>query len=148
MSHRNLCTKIDNAEPHELHKYQCYKSQFGEEQPFKITVSPLAVAMADLHAHMSTIDEVIGLLIGSWDNDEKILRVSCAKPCAHLANGEDTTINVEMDPASELEIRAWIETKEASKFCGVQKPTVVGWYHSHPVFEPIPSTKDIENHRR
>jgi len=25
---------------------------------------------------------------------------------------------------------------------------VVGWYHSHPVFEPIPSTKDIENHMR
>jgi len=146
--YRELCSKLDNADPLELHNYQCYRSQFGMEQPFQVSVSPLALAMADFHSHMLTNEEVIGLLIGSWDEDRRILRVLCAKPCASMQDGEDTSVNVEMSPVSELEIREWIATEEAFKFCGVVNPVVVGWYHSHPVFEPIPSTKDIENHRR
>jgi len=147
-SQRAICAKIDSAEAHDLHQFQCWNSNFGIDQPFQVAVSPLAVAMADFHSHMSTNEEVIGLLVGSWDKEARTVRVSCAKPCAHLDNGEDTSINVEMDPVSEMEVRAWIETEEASKFCGVPKPIVVGWYHSHPVFEPIPSTKDIENNLR
>lgn len=147
-SYKELCIKLDNADPHDLHKYQCYRSQFGIKQPFEVTVSPLAVTMADFHSHMLTDEEVIGLLVGSWDKDTQTLRVLCAKPCSSIQNGEDATVNVEMNPVSETEIREWIGTKEASTFCGVSEPVVVGWYHSHPVFEPIPSTKDIETHRQ
>lgn len=41
-----------------------------------------------------------------------------------------------MDPVSEMEAREVFEQK------GLR---VVGWYHSHPTFEPEPSIRDIEN---
>jgi proteasome lid subunit RPN8/RPN11 len=41
-----------------------------------------------------------------------------------------------MDPVSEMDAREVFEKK------GLQ---VVGWYHSHPTFEPEPSIRDIEN---
>lgn len=40
-----------------------------------------------------------------------------------------------MDPVSEMAARDLFEQK------GLQ---VVGWYHSHPTFEPEPSIRDIE----
>ena len=43
---------------------------------------------------------------------------------------------MELDPQSELETRDAIAKKNL---------TVVGWYHSHPVFQPDPSLRDIEN---
>lgn len=41
-----------------------------------------------------------------------------------------------MDPVSEMNARELFEKK------GLQ---VVGWYHSHPTFEPVPSIRDIQN---
>jgi hypothetical protein len=41
-----------------------------------------------------------------------------------------------MDPASEMEARKEFSAKGY---------VVVGWYHSHPTFEPNPSIRDIEN---
>lgn len=41
-----------------------------------------------------------------------------------------------MDPVSEMAAREVFEQK------GLH---VVGWYHSHPTFEPEPSIRDIEN---
>lgn len=41
-----------------------------------------------------------------------------------------------MDPVSEMNARILFEEKGLS---------VVGWYHSHPTFEPEPSIRDIEN---
>jgi len=81
--------------------------------------------MTDFQAHMLTNDEVIGLLVGSGDKDAKIPLIACAKPFAYLADGEDATINVEMNSTSEVEIRQSIATKEASDFCGVTEPLVV-----------------------
>jgi proteasome lid subunit RPN8/RPN11 len=49
-----------------------------------------------------------------------------AFPCKSLATADDA-LNVEMDPKSEYEIRETIENK---------KMRIVGWYHSHPVFQP------------
>lgn len=58
-----------------------------------------------------------------------------AFPCRSLPiQGEH--INVEMDPESQLETIELIK-KEGMK--------VVGWYHSHPIFQPDPSRRDIEN---
>ncbi|KAF7730834.1 Myb-like, SWIRM and MPN domains 1 [Apophysomyces ossiformis] len=42
----------------------------------------------------------------------------------------------EMDPESEMKAREIFAQKGY---------TVVGWYHSHPTFEPHPSVRDIEN---
>lgn len=41
-----------------------------------------------------------------------------------------------MDPASEVAAR---------ELFGQKGLDVVGWYHSHPTFEPQPSIRDIEN---
>ena len=44
--------------------------------------------------------------------------------------------NVEMDPSSEMEMRNQIHDANLQ---------VVGWYHSHPYFQPDPSLVDIHN---
>jgi proteasome lid subunit RPN8/RPN11 len=41
-----------------------------------------------------------------------------------------------MDPVSEMAAREVFEKRGLN---------VVGWYHSHPTFEPDPSIRDIEN---
>jgi proteasome lid subunit RPN8/RPN11 len=41
-----------------------------------------------------------------------------------------------MDPESEILARQEFSERGFS---------VVGWYHSHPTFEPTPSIRDIEN---
>ena len=43
-----------------------------------------------------------------------------------------------MDPESEMKAREVFARKGLS---------VVGWYHSHPTFEPNPSVRDIEYQR-
>jgi hypothetical protein len=45
-------------------------------------------------------------------------------------------VQCEMDPLCEVNLRSEIEAS------GLK---VVGWYHSHPTFEPIPSQCDIDN---
>jgi len=79
--------------------------------------------------------EIIGFLGGTWSADSKVLSITEAFPCKSVATEEDH-VNVEMDPQSELEVR------EVIKKNGLR---VVGWYHSHPVFQPDPSIRDIEN---
>lgn len=38
----------------------------GRMQPFNVTMSSSAMAMMDIHAHLST-SEVVGYLAGQWD---------------------------------------------------------------------------------
>lgn len=42
-------------------------------QPFRVIVSPGAELLLDFHAHLST-NEVAGLLGGSWEPQERVLR--------------------------------------------------------------------------
>ncbi|KAI9596703.1 hypothetical protein BDF19DRAFT_22304 [Syncephalis fuscata] len=106
---------------------------FDEETaaPFSIHVVPSAMTIMDLHAHLLRT-EVIGLLGGSFDAESNEIRVLTAFPC----RGASTDFQCEMDPESEIMAR--IEFAERGL-------TVVGWYHSHPTFEPTPSIRDIEN---
>lgn len=59
---------------------------------------------------------------------------------SHHGEGEDIeddrTRNVEMDPESELQVRQQIQK---------ERMVIVGWYHSHPTFQPDPSVRDVEN---
>jgi protein MYSM1 len=105
-------------------------------QPFSVEVSPEALLVADFHAHLSSC-EVIGLLGGSWDPEKRALFVRSAVPCRRAAGSEAST-SVELCPGSEVEARAELARRGQ---------TAVGWYHSHPVFEPLPSLKDCENQR-
>ncbi|XP_072552235.1 histone H2A deubiquitinase MYSM1 [Salminus brasiliensis] len=105
---------------------------FGEEtqEPFRVIVCTEALVVMDVHAHVS-MGEVIGLLGGSYDDEEKVLRICAAEPCNSLSTG----LQCEMDPVSQT---------QASELLGDKGHNVVGWYHSHPAFDPNPSLRDID----
>ncbi|KAJ1821391.1 hypothetical protein LPJ60_002636 [Coemansia sp. RSA 2675] len=105
---------------------------FGEGLlPFRVEVSAAALALMDLHAHLMDT-EVIGLLGGTYDAGEGVVRVEVAFPC----NSTSTTTECEMDPASEVDAR---------RVFSLQDRHVVGWFHSHPTFDAMPSVRDIHN---
>ncbi|KAJ3042562.1 Myb-like, SWIRM and MPN domains 1 [Rhizophlyctis rosea] len=85
----------------------------------------------DFHAHLAQT-EIIGLLGGTYDSTNQILSIQSVFPCNSLSTG----VQCEMDPESEMRAR--------EHFQGMQMD-VVGWYHSHPTFEPNPSVRDLEN---
>jgi len=85
----------------------------------------------DFHSHLAET-EVIGLLGGLYDEDERILFILGVFPCRSISTG----LQCEMDPESDVEARSFFSSKGF---------VVVGWYHSHPTFEPNPSIRDIEN---
>ena len=88
------------------------------------------LAFVDFHAHLLHT-EVIGLLGGTFDPETGHLFISSVFPCNSVSSGTEC----EMDPFSEL---------EASDYFGKQGLGIVGWYHSHPIFQPCPSLRDIE----
>ncbi|KAG9282698.1 histone H2A deubiquitinase MYSM1 isoform X1 [Astyanax mexicanus] len=105
---------------------------FGEDtqEPFQVIVCAEALVVMDVHAHVS-MGEVIGLLGGSYDDEEKVLKICAAEPCNSLSTG----LQCEMDPVSQT---------QASELLGAKGHNVVGWYHSHPAFDPNPSLRDID----
>lgn len=105
-------------------------------QPFTVDMSSWALLAMDFHAHLSSY-EVIGLLGGTWNPDTRQLVVIEAYACRR-AEGSDAATSVELDPAAQVEVQHLMEQK--GQKC-------VGWYHSHPVFEPSPSQKDMDNQR-
>ncbi|GMH76294.1 hypothetical protein TrRE_jg1666, partial [Triparma retinervis] len=131
--------KEDGEEGDELDKY----SELGRHagfyniQPFDIVVNPSVNFVADLHSHLVGC-EVIGFLGGRYDSFEKTIFVQAAFPCTSTAREDSGATDVEMDPVSQ------IVTRDAIARHGLE---VVGWYHSHPAFEPDPSVTDIENQR-
>ena len=108
-----------------------------EMQPFAVKTCPDAMFLADLHAHLSA-SEVIGLLGGRYVPSERCIYIQAAFPCksASRSRGDSGFTDVEMDPVSQ------IIAGDAIISSGM---TVVGWYHSHPNFQPDPSVIDIEN---
>ena len=113
--------------------------------------------------------EVIGFLGGKWDAKAQLLRItdvfpgkslrvrvrvrgshpcltsaaSAPAPTAALVmtgvvqdEGVKSNVQCEMDPLCEVQLR------ESMEHSGI---SVVGWYHSHPSFEPVPSQCDIDN---
>ncbi|KAI8614287.1 SWIRM domain-containing protein [Chytriomyces sp. MP71] len=98
--------------------------------PFRVLVDSNVQMVIDFHSHLADT-EIIGLLGGTYDPLEKILYVNEAYPCKSIS----TTIQCEMDPESE--VKAHIHFASRNK-------VVVGWYHSHPTFDPNPSIRDIE----
>ena len=101
-------------------------------QPFRVLIDEDAILVCDLHAHLVSV-EIIGFLAGNWDSQTKTISIRKAFPCRSMNSGSD---QVEMDPASEVELRDLISRRNME---------VVGWYHSHPEFPPKPSNRDVEN---
>ncbi|KAJ3392760.1 hypothetical protein HDU84_003497 [Entophlyctis sp. JEL0112] len=98
--------------------------------PFKVHVESNVQMIVDFHAHLAET-EIIGLLGGTYDSAKRCLYVNDVFPCKSIS----TTIQCEMDPESEVKAHTYFASKDKS---------VVGWYHSHPTFDPNPSIRDIE----
>ncbi|XP_053099066.1 deubiquitinase MYSM1 isoform X2 [Hemicordylus capensis] len=107
-------------------------SSFTEEkpEPFQVTVAPEALLIMDLHAHVS-MAEVIGLLGGRYSESDGIVEICAAEPCNSLSTG----LQCEMDPVSQT---------QASETLAARGHSIIGWYHSHPAFDPNPSIRDID----
>lgn len=103
---------------------------YGDAAPFHVIVAPQVLITMDFHAHMS-VAEVIGLLGGRFDADTRRLHVLSIFPCRSVGTRKEC----EMDPISEMEA--------VQQFAALDLQPV-GWYHSHPTFEPSPSCRDIE----
>ena len=107
----------------------------GQVQPFSIRVCPDAIFLADLHSHLSE-SEVIGFLGGRYVEAERCIYIQAAFPCKSTQRNDAGFTDVEMDPISQMKAGDAIEHQGMS---------VVGWYHSHPSFQPDPSLMDIHN---
>ncbi|NXY82083.1 MYSM1 deubiquitinase, partial [Alcedo cyanopectus] len=101
-----------------------------KQEPFQVKVSSEALLIMDLHSHVS-MAEVIGLLGGRYSEADKIVEVCAAEPCNSLSTG----LQCEMDPVSQT---------QASETLAARGFSVIGWYHSHPAFDPNPSIRDID----
>uniref|UniRef100_A0A8D0FMZ8 Myb-like, SWIRM and MPN domain-containing protein 1 n=1 Tax=Strix occidentalis caurina TaxID=311401 RepID=A0A8D0FMZ8_STROC len=101
-----------------------------KQEPFQVKVSSEALLIMDLHSHVS-MAEVIGLLGGRYSEADKIVEVCAAEPCNSLSTG----LQCEMDPVSQT---------QASETLAARGYRVIGWYHSHPAFDPNPSIRDID----
>lgn len=137
---------MDGADEHCMVRAEAFSGEPGDEQPFRCGAFAAALLVMDFHAHLSSEAEIIGLLGGTWDAARRELQVQAAFPVRELppeqvAAGEggaraDGSVDVEMDPEGEVEVRETI--REMGLVC-------VGWYHSHPRFQPQPSILDTRS---
>ena len=110
---------------------QLADSTLPSTSPQSVKVFANVLMIMDIHAHLAHT-EIIGLLGGTFDAATKTLDITDVIPC----RSDSTDIQCEMDPISELHARTTLAAKNL---------VVVGWYHSHPTFEPKPSVRDLEN---
>lgn len=102
--------------------------------PFRVTTSAQAMALMRVHAMRSPREEIIGLLGGliHRHSTESVLEITVALPCKTSAA---SSIECDMDAVSEM---------QASEHLSALGLRLLGWYHSHPGFDPNPSLRDIE----
>lgn len=90
-----------------------------------------------VHAHLFT-NEVIGFAAGYSFTDKyqaQCIYVQDVYPVKPLEDtGMDRAKSVEMDPESSAFVIRLAESRNQ---------TILGWYHSHPVFDTNPSKIDI-----
>ncbi|XP_007642002.1 histone H2A deubiquitinase MYSM1 isoform X2 [Cricetulus griseus] len=126
-------SKVSKLTKSSLDPFQLIPCNFFNEEkqePFQVKVASEALLIMDLHAHVS-MAEVIGLLGGRFSESEKTVEVCAAEPCNSLSTG----LQCEMDPVSQT---------QASETLALRGYSVIGWYHSHPAFDPNPSLRDID----
>ncbi|XP_036033656.1 histone H2A deubiquitinase MYSM1 isoform X2 [Onychomys torridus] len=126
-------SKVSKLPKSSLDPFQLIPCNFFSEEkqePFQVKVASEALLIMDLHAHVS-MAEVIGLLGGRYSEAEKTVEVFAAEPCNSLSTG----LQCEMDPVSQT---------QASETLALRGYSVIGWYHSHPAFDPNPSLRDID----
>lgn len=139
LTQANTGIKVGSNVEDESHMIPCerYRGEPGSStsgsQPFRVIVSPGAALFMEFHAHLSS-NEIIGLLGGTWNAHQRLLRVERAFPVEEVQT-QVATPTVEMDPGDEALVRQSIT--------GQHNLRCVGWYHSHPHAATHPSTSDI-----
>lgn len=112
----------------------CHNFDHHVQEPFTLRICADALVLIDMHSHVCKT-EVIGLLGGTYNEEEGALTVRIAEACRSVSTGTQC----EMDPISQMEASEKIISQDCS---------VVGWYHSHPTFAPNPSLVDIETQQK
>lgn len=120
--------KVPFLDPFKL--VPCHHFSQEKPAPFYVEIHNTALIIMDIHAHVSKT-EVIGMLGGCFHGDDQHLEITMAIPCNSISTG----LQCEMDPVSQT---------FACEEINNNRMNVVGWYHSHPTFNPNPSIRDIE----
>lgn len=112
----------------ELIKPHCFSKD--NAAPFQVSISLSCLMCLYLHALSSRL-EIMGFLGGKCLGHDK-LTLTRYKPCK---TSNQTAINCEMCPVSQVE-----------QSCNLIEEgyELLGWFHSHPNFPPIPSRTDLK----
>ncbi|KAG8291984.1 Myb-like, SWIRM and MPN domains 1 [Homalodisca vitripennis] len=109
----------------------CKSYSASNKAPYRIELEVSALVLVDVHSHLSPKCEVIGLLGGVYNIPSNVLSIITAVPCRTILS---SNVHCDMCPVSQCESSELITSKGLS---------VVGWYHSHPNFDPSPSDTDV-----
>lgn len=104
-------------------------------QPFTVSYCTNSLVIADLHSHLCLEVEIMGLLGGTYDEETGSLRVVRCYPLKEEQQGSQS---VAADPSDHF-----LATERMRSEDGLE---LVGWYHSHPCFENVPSNTDCHQH--
>lgn len=112
---------------------KCQRFSKDNEAPFKVTISLSCLLCLHLHALSSHL-EIMGFLGGhiSKNSGRDKLALTRYKPCR---TSNQTPINCEMCPISQV---------QQSLNLIEEGYDLLGWFHSHPLFPPIPSRTDLK----
>ena len=141
---RNFETESDLEGPQPRHPTFNSIIQFFEQDPFLQIplsgypdgVSPFFVVIkASVFEQMITDSrgqsaEPIGLLGGSFC--DTVLEIKVMIPCSVMCS---TDKECDIDPVAEM--KAW-------EYLAALGMRLVGWFHTHPDYDPLPSIRDIE----
>jgi len=106
---RLLDRDLESLDPHIMCKPALYRdpgtaleSRLGMRdpedlavQPFRVAVHPEAALICDFHAHLAD-SEIIGLLGGYWDRDNRVIYVQAPFPCRSTDRDDDGATDVEV----------------------------------------------------
>ncbi|XP_042198775.1 MPN domain-containing protein [Callorhinchus milii] len=124
----SLGSRDSGRDPHTLVELMSFTS-VNRFQPFNVAVSSNVLLLVDFHCHL-TRSEVVGYLGGRWDTSTQLLTILRAFPCRVRLGDKDSASAVEEEICQNLFLRGL---------------SLVGWYHSHPFSQALPSLQDIDS---
>jgi len=107
----------------------------GIYQPFEVKYCPNSLLIADIHSHLLRSVEIMGLMGGIYDREHGTVWIKKCYPLKEDVQTDETVIACSVDT---LKVRDMIKEDGLA---------LVGWYHSHPNFENIPSHLDCYQHQ-
>ena len=104
-----------------------------------VEITKTAQFACTAHALTTSVEEVIGLLIGLWKNDD-FVQVSHVHIIKRQNNSrQKDRVEIAPEDLSKAAVRAENLAKETGK-----NLKVVGWFHSHPHISILPSHVDAK----